>query len=56
MHETRINNGPTETITETHAGLPLKRISWSAVFAGVIGALIVHILLTLLGTDRKSVV
>ena len=51
MHETRINNGTTETITtETHAGLPLKRISWSAVFAGVIGALIVHILLTLLGT------
>ncbi len=50
MYETRINNGTTETITEMHAGLPLKRISWSAVFVGVIGALIVHILLTLLGT------
>ncbi len=32
------------------AGLPLKRISWSAVFAGVITALIVHILLGVLGT------
>ena len=50
MAETRINNGTTQTVTTTSADLPLKRISWSAVFAGVICALIVHILLALLGT------
>ncbi len=50
MADTRINNGYTETLVTGPAGLPLKRISWSAVFAGVICALIVHIILTLLGT------
>lgn len=50
MAETRISNGTTQTVATTPAGLPLKRISWSAVFAGVICALIVHILLALLGT------
>lgn len=51
MPQTWTNNGTTETVT-THEpnGLPLKRISWSAVFAGVICALVVHVLLTLLGT------
>lgn len=50
MPETRINNGGVETVHENHVGLPLKRISWSAVFAGVIAALIIHILLGILGT------
>lgn len=50
MAETRISNGTTQTVATTPAGLPLKRISWSAVFAGVICTLIVHILLALLGT------
>ncbi len=50
MPETRINNGGVETVYENHVGLPLKRISWSAVFAGVIAALIIHILLGILGT------
>jgi hypothetical protein len=50
MPETRINNGGVETVHESHVGLPLKRISWSAVFAGVIAALIIHILLGILGT------
>ncbi|WP_409074744.1 TIGR04086 family membrane protein [Pantoea sp. C3] len=50
MAETRISNGTTQTVATTPVGLPLKRISWSAVFAGVICALIVHILLALLGT------
>ncbi|MXP49962.1 hypothetical protein FD733_12820 [Pantoea sp. Eser] len=50
MADTRINNGYTETLATGPAGLPLKRISWSAVFAGVTCALIVHIILTLLGT------
>ncbi|MCU7366337.1 hypothetical protein N5E15_06910 [Pantoea stewartii] len=50
MADTRINNGYTDPLVTGTAGLPLKRISWSAVFAGVICALIIHILLTLLGT------
>ncbi|WP_455852774.1 hypothetical protein [Pantoea endophytica] len=50
MPENRINNGGVETVHENHVGLPLKRISWSAVFAGVIAALIIHILLGILGT------
>ncbi|XXN62344.1 hypothetical protein ACRQ84_10035 [Enterobacter ludwigii] len=50
MPETRINNGSVDTVHEVHGGLPLKRISWSAVFAGVIAALIIHILLGILGT------
>lgn len=50
MPETRINNGGVETVHENHVGLTLKRISWSAVFAGVIAALIIHILLGILGT------
>lgn len=31
-------------------GVPLKRISWSAVFAGVIVAMVIYLLLTILGT------
>ena len=31
-------------------GVPLKRISWSAIFAGVISSVVIHLLLTLLGT------
>ena len=50
MPETRINNGSVDTVHDVHGGLPLKRISWSAVFAGVIAALIIHILLGILGT------
>ncbi|MXP56602.1 hypothetical protein [Pantoea sp. Mhis] len=50
MHETWIKNGNRDTVHETNAGFCLKRISWSAIFAGVIAALIVHILLALLGT------
>ncbi|MCQ8228651.1 MULTISPECIES: MFS transporter [Pantoea] len=50
MPETRINNGSVDTVHEVHGGLPLKRISWSAVFAGVIAALIIHLLLGILGT------
>lgn len=48
MAEPWVNDGA--IITDSYRGLPLKRISWSAVFAGVIAALIVHILLGLLGT------
>lgn len=43
-------NNDLAIVTETVTGLPLKRISWSAVLAGVIAALIVHIFLGLLGT------
>ena len=50
MADTRINNGYHDPLVTGTAGLPLKRISWSAIFAGVICALIIHILLTLLGT------
>ena len=50
MPETRINNGSVDTVHDVHGDLPLKRISWSAVFAGVIAALIIHILLGILGT------
>lgn len=38
------------TLQQPVSGFPLKRISWSAVFAGVITALIIQILLGLLGT------
>ena len=48
MAEPWVNDGA--IVTDSYGGLPLKRISWSAVFAGVIAALIVHILLGLLGT------
>ncbi|MDI9222495.1 hypothetical protein QMZ30_16430 [Pantoea sp. EA-12] len=48
MAEPWINDGV--VVTESARGLPLKRISWSAVIAGVIAALIVHLLLGILGT------
>lgn len=48
MAEPWINDGV--VVTESAGGLPLKRISWSAVIAGVIAALIVHLLLGILGT------
>ena len=50
MPETRTNNGSTETVVETHGGLPLKRISSECRICRVIAALIIHILLGLLGT------
>lgn len=37
------------TVTQTRYGNPLKRISWSAVFAGVLIAMIVQVALSLLG-------
>ena len=37
------------TWVEPVNGVPLKRISWSAIFAGVITAILIHLLLSLLG-------
>lgn len=48
MAEPWINDGV--VVTEAAGGFPLKRISWSAVIAGVIAALIIHLLLGILGT------
>lgn len=48
ISESLVNDG--RHGNESGTGLPLKRISWSAVFAGVITALIITILLSLLGT------
>lgn len=48
MPDTWANNG--KYGHDPVAGVPLKRISWSAVVAGVIAALLLHILLGLLGT------
>lgn len=39
-----------ETWVEPVAGVPLKRISWSAIFAGVIISMVVYLLLAILGT------
>lgn len=36
--------------SEINSGVPLKRISWSAVFAGVIISIVIYLLLTILGT------
>ena len=36
--------------SEINSGIPLKRISWSAVFAGVILSVVIYLLLTILGT------
>jgi len=36
--------------SELNTGIPLKRISWSAVFAGVIISIVIYLLLTILGT------
>ncbi len=35
---------------EVNSGIPLKRISWSAIFAGVILSVVIYLLLTILGT------
>lgn len=35
---------------ENYTGVPLKRISWSAVFAGVILSIVIYLLLSILGT------
>ena len=48
MNESWVNEE--KTLQRPSKGLPLKRISWSAVLAGVITALITQILLALLGT------
>ncbi len=48
----------TTTVADNHnerwvapvAGVPLKRISWSAVFAGVIISMVIYLLLAILGT------
>ncbi|MTH46403.1 TIGR04086 family membrane protein [Intestinirhabdus alba] len=48
---TRHDAGWIETVHEVPSGgVPLKRISWSAIFAGVISSVVIHLLLTLLGT------
>jgi ElaB/YqjD/DUF883 family membrane-anchored ribosome-binding protein len=48
---TRHDAGWVETVHEAPLnGVPLKRISWSAIFAGVITSVVIHLLLTLLGT------
>ncbi|WP_410012202.1 hypothetical protein [Sodalis sp. C49] len=39
-----------ETWVEPVTGVPLKRISWSAIFAGVIISMVVYLLLAILGT------
>ncbi|WP_243701526.1 hypothetical protein [Sodalis ligni] len=39
-----------DTLVEPVNGVPLKRISWSAVFAGVIISMVVYLLLAILGT------
>ncbi|WP_413737146.1 hypothetical protein ACL2XP_03305 [Sodalis sp. RH21] len=39
-----------ETLVEPVNGIPLKRISWSAIFAGVIISMVVYLLLAILGT------
>lgn len=39
-----------ETLIEPANGVPLKRISWSAIFAGVIISMVVYLLLAILGT------
>ncbi|AKC31867.1 hypothetical protein [Candidatus Pantoea carbekii] len=50
MPETWINNNSRTTLHGARMELPLKHISWSSIFVGVIAALIVHITLSLLGT------
>lgn len=35
---------------DVNTGVPLKRISWSAIFAGVILSVVIYLLLTILGT------
>lgn len=39
-----------EPLIEPVNGVPLKRISWSAIFAGVIISMVVYLLLAILGT------
>ncbi|MGB9098399.1 TIGR04086 family membrane protein [Erwinia sp.] len=36
--------------SDVNTGIPLKRISWSAIFAGVILSVVIYLLLTILGT------
>ncbi|MXP67252.1 TIGR04086 family membrane protein [Pantoea sp. Aalb] len=49
MSETWINNPTGKIVYEGEEVLLMKRISWSAIFAGVITTLTIHILLGLLG-------
>lgn len=52
MSETPITTSETyhETRVDPVNGVPLKRISWSAIFAGVIISMVVYLLLAILGT------
>lgn len=49
-HPEHLRNRHDTAWVEPVNGVPLKRISWSAIFAGVIAAVLIHLLLTLLGT------
>lgn len=49
-HPEHLRNRHDTAWVEPVNGVPLKRISWSAIFAGVIAAIFIHLLLTLLGT------
>lgn len=49
-HPEHLRNRHDTAWVEPVNGVPLKRISWSAIFAGVIAAILIHLLLTLLGT------
>ncbi|MGD8105399.1 hypothetical protein ACQE32_01780 [Pantoea sp. FN0302] len=48
-HPEHLRNRHDTAWVEPVNGVPLKRISWSAIFAGVIAAVLVHLLLSLLG-------
>lgn len=52
-HHTTVRNEYPHEYVEGYApvpGVPLKRISWSAVFAGVVISMVVYLLLAILGT------
>ena len=49
-HPEHLRNRHDTAWVEPVNGVPLKRISWSAIFAGVIAAVLIHLILTLLGT------
>ncbi|MDU4093530.1 MAG: hypothetical protein E7H57_09715 [Pantoea sp.] len=49
-HPDHLRNRHDAAWVEPVNGVPLKRISWSAIFAGVIAAVLIHLILSLLGT------
>ncbi|MDR7345448.1 ElaB/YqjD/DUF883 family membrane-anchored ribosome-binding protein [Pantoea alhagi] len=49
-HPDHLRNRQDTAWVEPVNGVPLKRISWSAIFAGVIAAVLIHLILSLLGT------